>query len=252
MASFKSFLPERVLEQADEPVGQRLLAEYGSVFVARGGAIPPDRIIFRDQDDVTAFQNNVEIGSVRFDDLTIELQKAAADNLTHAVELARSKVLTITPRGADSGRRSYDETVELWLSRVEPALDHWTANGRLSEEDAENIRSLSPFEQVPTVLSLEEQGIYFAKDLSKTILYSVAPPGTSQHLSMLAFDVAEFNEPRVREILEADFWYQTVPSDLPHFTFLGVPVDELPGLGLTTVTSNERVFWVPDLRHSID
>jgi len=100
---------------------------------------------------------------------------------------------------------------------------------------------------VPIVLSLEEQGIYFAKDLSKTILYSVAPPGASQHLSMLAFDVAEFNEPRVREILEAHFWYQTVPSDLPHFTFLGVPVDELQNLSLKPVIHSDRIFWVPDL-----
>jgi hypothetical protein len=246
MALFNSLLTERVLEQAKEPVGQRLLAEYGSVFVARGGAVPPDRIIFRDQADVEAFQDNVKIDSVRFDDLTIELQEAAAEKLTQAVEVARSKGLTITPRGADSGRRSYGETVDLWLSRVEPALDHWTANGRLSDEDAEKIRSLSPFEQVPIVLSLEEQGIYFAKDLSKSILYSVAPPGTSQHLSMLAFDVAEFNEPRVREILETHFWYQTVPSDLPHFTFLGVPVEVLPGFGLKAVTHSERVFWVPD------
>ena len=247
MVSFKSLLTKRVLRQADEPVGQRLLAEYGSVFVARGDTIQPDRIIFRDQAEVTAFQEGVSIGSVRFDDLVIELQNPAAEKLAQAKESAQSRGLTITPRGADSGRRSYDETVSLWLSRVEPALEHWTANGRLSNENAENIRRLSPFEQVPIVLSLEEQGIYFAKDLSKTILYSVAPPGTSQHLSMLAFDVAEFNEPRVREILEEHFWFQTVPSDLPHFTFLGVPVEELPDLGLKAVTSSERIFWVPDL-----
>ena len=247
MASFKSFLTESVLEQAIKPVGRRLLVEYGSIFVARGGAIPPDRIIFQDQSDVTAFQQSVTIGSVRFDELTIELQETAAEKLAQAVEAARSKGLTITPRGSDSGRRSYDETIGLWLSRVEPALDHWTANGKLSVEDADKIRRLSPFEQVPIVLSLEEQGIYFAKDLSKTILYSVAPPGASQHLSMLAFDVAEFNEPRVREILEAHFWYQTVPSDLPHFTFLGVPVDELPNLSLKPVIHSDRIFWVPDL-----
>ena len=247
MASFKSFLTERVLEQATKPVGRRLLVEYGSVFVARGGAIPPDRIIYQDQSDVNAFQQSVTIGSVRFDELTIELQETAAEKLAQAVEAARSKGLTITPRGSDSGRRSYDETIGLWLSRVEPALDHWTANGKLSVEDADKIRRLSPFEQVPIVLSLEEQGIYFAKDLSKTILYSVAPPGASQHLSMLAFDVAEFNEPRVREILEAHFWYQTVPSDLPHFTFLGVPVDELQNLSLKPVIHSDRIFWVPDL-----
>jgi hypothetical protein len=247
MSRFESSLPNSILEQAAEPVGRRLLAEYGALYVASGGAIPPDRIVFRDQTEVDGFQSRVDVGSICFDAITIELQRPAADKLAEAAEAAAGSGLSITPRGPDSGRRSYQDTVSLWHSRVEPALDHWLAHGRLDADTVARIRTLPPFEQVPVVLSLEEQGIYFAKDLSKTILYSVAPPGASQHLSMLAFDAAEFNDPQVRQILEDHFWFQTVPSDLPHFTFLGRPESELKDVGLKAVKSSERTFWVPDL-----
>jgi len=39
------------------------------------------------------------------------------------------------------------------------------------------------------------------KSLDKSIIYSVAPPGASQHLSMLALDVKEFQNAKVRETL---------------------------------------------------
>ena len=63
------------------------------------------------------------------------------------------------------------------------------------------------------ILRLEKKKIYFAKDLNKSIIYSVAPPGTSQHLSMLAFDAVEYDNVRVREILALHGWFQTVDND---------------------------------------
>ena len=45
---------------------------------------------------------------------------------------------------------------------------------------------------------------------------------------MLAFDVNEFDNPRVREILAKHGWFQTVLSDLPHFTYLGLKEKDLP------------------------
>ena len=93
----------------------------------------------------------------------------------------------------------------------------------------------------------EEKGFFFSKDFSKTILYSVAPPGSSQHLSMLALDVAEYDNEKVRRILAKHGWFQTVVSDLPHFTYLGAAEDELPRLGLRKTTSGERIFWIPAL-----
>lgn len=245
--AFLSRVPKGVLDQSDDNVGYLLMREYGAVFVAGNGVMPPDRIIFRDEPEVAAFQDGVEIGSVSFGEITIELQSLAAEALQEAIDEASNSGLSITPRSADSGRRNYQDTVGLWHSRVDPALDHWTAHGKISPEQSATIRSLPPFEQVPIVLSLEQNGIYFSKDLSKSIIYSVAPPGTSQHLSMLAFDVAEFNDPGVRAILANHRWYQTVVSDLPHFTYLGFTKEELPGFGLKQFEFDQREFWVPDL-----
>ena len=87
----------------------------------------------------------------------------------------------------------------------------------------------------------------FSKDLKRTIIYSVAPPGSSQHLSMLAFDVSEHENANVRSILAKHGWYQTVISDLPHFTFMGVSETALPKLGLKKVSDGGRVYWVPDI-----
>jgi len=244
---FLSALPTKVRDQLHGPVAARLLPEYGGIFLARGGATPPDRIIFRDQDEVTQFQESVKIGTIAFDGIAIELQASAAERLTMSIIEASELDLSITPRSADSGRRSYNDTVELWHSRVAPALEHWTSKGKLDPSDADRIRNLSPVEQVPEVFALESKGLFFAKDLLKSIIYSVAPPGASQHLAMLAFDVSEFDDPKVRKILAGNFWYQTVTSDLPHFTYLGVPENELSSLGLKKVRFAEREFWVPDI-----
>ena len=64
---------------------------------------------------------------------------------------------------------------------------------------------------------------------------------------MLALDVKEFENARVRSTLAKHGWYQTVTSDLPHFTYLGVEESELSRLGLKQVTNSGRVFWVPDI-----
>jgi hypothetical protein len=224
-----------------------LLREYGSVFIARGGVTPPPKIVFADQAEVIEFQSSVAIGSAVIGGFELALQGAAMEALLAAIKEAESQKLTISPRGQDSARRDYDGTVALWASRVEPALDHWVTNGRLEISDAEGIRSLTPFQQVPEILRLEAGGVWFAKDLSKSIIYSVAPPGTSQHLAMLAFDVKEFADANVREVLSRHGWFQTVVSDMPHFTYLGVAKSELDGLGLKKVNSSDQEFWVPDI-----
>jgi hypothetical protein len=224
-----------------------LLREYGSVFVARGGVVPPDRVKFNNSSEVEAFQNKVSIRTETIGGFEMTLQAEAMNALMSAMKDAKANDLSINPRGADSAKRSYDGTVGLWASRVEPALDHWTRNGRINRETAAAIRRLPPSEQVSEVLILETEGIWFAKDLSKSIIYSVAPPGTSQHLSMLAFDVKEFADPAVRAILSARGWHRTVASDLPHFTFLGVTEAELPALGLKQVTTPDGDFWLPDI-----
>jgi hypothetical protein len=243
---FAASLPTDFALPEDE-VAMRLLHEYGAMYVARGGAVVPLSVVFRDEEEVDAFQNGVEIAAEKIGVHTLELQAVAMRALGDAVSEAQSAGLDITSRGKDSARRNYEDTVGLWASRVEPALDHWTGLGRLDSAKADHIRNLSPYDQVPEIFALEAEGMFCARDLSKSIVYSVAPPGTSQHLAMLAIDVAEFNNPAIREILARHYWYQTVVSDLPHFTYLGVPESDLPGLGLKKVIDGERVFWVPDI-----
>lgn len=90
--------------------------------------------------------------------------------------------------------------------------------------------------------------MFFSKDLSKSILYSVAVPGASQHNFLLALDVQQFGNAQVRAILAENGWFQTVKSDLPHFTYLGLKESELPAHGLKSVTVGGQKFWVPNLK----
>ncbi|MGI9056026.1 MAG: hypothetical protein ACR2F2_09525 [Pyrinomonadaceae bacterium] len=83
--------------------------------------------------------------------------------------------------------------------------------------------------------------------MSKPIRYSVAPPGTSQHLSLLAIDLNEYDNPAILQIMARNGWHQTVISDLPHFTFLGATESELPALGLKNVMSGGRFYWLPNI-----
>jgi hypothetical protein len=222
-----------------------LLREYGAVFVARGGAVPPTTIVFRDDAEVDAFQSSVKNTTTTIGGTPVQLQTAALNALLDAIADAKKQYLSIGPRSSDSSTRDYKHTVDLWASRVSPGLAFWTAKGKITKAEAARIKKLTPFEQVPEILGLEQNAIYFAKSLDKSIIYSVAPPGTSQHLSMLALDVKEFENAKVRAVLAKHGWYQTVTSDLPHFTYLGVPEDQLPKLGLKKVENSGRIFWVP-------
>jgi hypothetical protein len=168
--------------------------------------------------------------------------------LLKAREEAQKENLDITPRdGAEAARRSYEDSLQLWKTRFLPALDYWLGQGKLTEADVARLKGLPLRTQISEVLELEKTGIYFSKDLSKSILYSIAAPGTSQHIAMLAFDVNEFDNSRVREILAKHGWFQTVLSDLPHFTFLGLKEKDLPKHGLKQVEVDGQVFWIPNV-----
>jgi hypothetical protein len=231
-----------------DQVARRVLHDYGAMFVSADTVLPPTLCVFSSEDEVERFQKEAGLTAGEFGEATIELQPAAMTALLLARDLARAEGLEISPRdGAEGARRSYADTVRLWNSRFLPALDHWTKADRLSESQAERLRNLPIQDQVPEVLELEKEGIFFSKDFSKSVLYSIAAPGTSQHIAMLAFDANEFLDARVREILAQHGWFQTVLSDLPHFTFLGLTEAELPGRGLKRAEANSQTFWIPDV-----
>jgi len=237
-----------VICSPSDPVSKRILEEYGAVFLANKKVLPPPVCVFANEDQVTKFQDDAgyDVERIGFDD--IELQPEAVKALRKAREDAQKEGLDITPRdGAEAARRNYEDSVRLWNSRFLPALDYWQSQGRLTSDQVAHMKSLPLSQQVAEVLELEKNGIYFSKDLSKSILYSIAAPGTSQHIHMLAFDVNEFQNPRVREIMAKHGWFQTVLSDLPHFTFLGLKEKDLPKNGLRSVEVNGQLFWIPNV-----
>ena len=231
-----------------DPVARRILEEYGAIYLADKKVTPPPVCIFTNEEQVTRFQDAAgsEVEVFGYDE--IELQPEALKKLKKAREEAQKEGLDITPRdGAEAARRNYEDSVRLWNSRFEPALDYWLSQGRLTQEQVTRLRNLPLSQQIAEVLELEKIGIYFSKDLSKSILYSIAAPGASQHIAMLAFDVNEFENPRVREIMAKHGWFQTVLSDLPHFTFLGLKEKDLPKHGLRSLVINGQVFWIPNV-----
>jgi hypothetical protein len=231
-----------------DPVARRILEEYGAIYVATKKVTPPPVCMFSTEEQVTKFQDDAgfEAEVIGFDE--VELQPEALKQLNKARQEAQKEGLDITPRdGAEAARRNYEDSVRLWNSRFEPALDYWLSQGRLTTDQVTRLKGLPLRDQVGEVLELEKTGIYFSKDLSKSILYSIAAPGTSQHIAMLAFDVNEFENPRVREIMAKHGWFQTVLSDLPHFTFLGLKEKDLPKNGLRSVEINGQVFWIPNV-----
>jgi hypothetical protein len=237
------------------PVGdftaRRVLEEYGAMFLATKKVTPPPVCVFLGDEDVAAFQNRAGFVSETIGDTAIELQPAAMKAYLKARDRAMDEGLDITPRdGPDAARRSYSGSLSLWNTRFIPALDYWATQGRLTPEQTECLKALPLKDQIAAVLDLERGGVYFSKDFSKSILYSIAAPGSSQHLAMLALDVTEFRDLRVRQLLADQGWFQTVLSDLPHFTYLGLKEKDLPKRGLKSVEINGQIFWIPNVEQT--
>lgn len=245
----------------NDPVANRVFREYGAMFVGKDDIFAGFRLInennkikffvncvFRDEREVSSYQTTIRTKSANIGGTNIELREDAMNALLEAIEEGRSRGLRITPRGGSIGaRRSYQDTARLWDSRFYPALNYWVGKGRITRQAAEAAKGAGITEQVKQVLAWEDKKLWFSKDLSKSILYSVAAPGASQHIFMIALDVEQFGNKAVRDLLAKHGWFQTVKSDLPHFTYLGVEKNRLESLGLTRAVSGGQEFWIPNL-----
>ncbi len=239
---------EEVCDVDNDVVAERVFRDYGAIFIAGTGVRFPVKCVFANDSEVLQYQSTANPRSQNIGGTTIELQEPAMNALLEAIAEAKKKNLRITPRGGSiSARRSYQETVNLWFSRFNPGLAHWTGKGKISRREAEMVKGWGTQKQVAQVLEWEKKGYYFSTDFSKSILYSVAAPGASQHIFMLALDVEQFGNKAVRDILAKHGWFQTVKSDLPHFTYLGVEESSLPALGLKSVNVSGQKFWIPNL-----
>ena len=230
-----------------DPVAERVFRDYGAVFVSNGVMTPPNCVL-DSESAVQVFQAATAHDTASVGGVTVTLQKAALKAYLEARAEALKSGLAITPRGgSEASTRSYSRTVDLWKSRFVPGLAHWKQKRRITKAEAAEAARAPIREQVEMVLAWEKKGIYFSTDFSKSILYSVAIPGASQHCFMLALDVEQFANKQVRQIMAMYGWFQTVKSDLPHFTYLGVKESDLPSLGLTPVTIGGQKFWIPNM-----
>ena len=231
-----------------DAVAARILKDYGSIFLVVENVLPPPVCIFSNHTEVENFQKQIGIAKSEIAGTIIELQPFAMEALLKAREEAQKFGLKITPRdGSIAGRRGFGETLRIWNSRFYPACDYWVKNGRLTQEQVSRLKKLPIKDQVREVLELEKTGIYFNSAFNASILYSVAAPGTSQHLALLAFDVVEYSDERVRNILAKHGWHRTVRNDQPHFTFLGHKESELPKFGLVEIKTVNGKFWIPNV-----
>ncbi len=231
-----------------DPVARRVFTEYGAMYAAAETVTPPDRCIFAKEAEVQEFQKGLKTKIAPIGLQAIELQEAAMDSLLAAQKEANAAGLQIIPLdGAIAGRRSYHDTVRLWNSRFVRALKYWVARGSIPKDIAETVVVADTRTQIERVVEWESRGFYFSTDMTRTIFSSTAPPGSSQHLAMLAFDLEGYGDARVRQILNSHGWFQTIVNDAPHFTYLGLKRDELTSRGLRPVRRGGFEFWVPRL-----
>jgi hypothetical protein len=239
---------EDVCKIDSDYISKTVFSAYGAAFLVSEGARTPGSCFYENDADVQRYQKSTKYTSTVIDGTVIELQEPAMTALLNAINEAKAENRSISPLdGPSAARRSYADTVRIWNSRFYPALAYWVGKGKIKPEEAEVAKGMDIKTQVVTVLEWEKKGMYFSTDMSKSILYATAPPGTSQHISMLAFDVVNYGDKRVREILAENGWFQTIVTDRPHFTYLGRREDDLPGLGLKKVRKSGFTFWVPDI-----
>lgn len=242
-----------------QEVSSRVLRDYGAIFIGDNSSMAGYRFrtngkflaqcVFNNEAEVAAYQGSLEVSEATVAGTRIRLSKDAMTALINARTEASSKGMSITPRGGSvAAGRNYADTERLWKSRFNPGLAYWTKRGRISAAEAKQASAMATTQQVAKVLKWEAEGIYFSTDFSKSILYSVAAPGASQHLFLLALDVAEFGNKDVRAILAKHGWFQTVYSDLPHFTYLGpLSREELMRRGLVSKMQGGQEFWIPNI-----
>lgn len=230
-------------------VEKRIIKEYGAVFLnSDKQAIIPARCRFKNEDEVDKFQGGTKSVKKNVGGHTIELQEAAMDALLKAV----AKGGKITPKGSNPAKRSFATVQSSWDSQVRAAASHWKTKQnkfgkKLSAEDAKFLETQTGDAQVKKVLELEAEGFFFHPDFTRSIVVYTAIPGASQHLLMLALDVTEYADKKVRDALAENGWFQTVFRDRPHFTYLGLKQTDLASLGLKTEKFEGREFWIPDV-----
>jgi hypothetical protein len=239
---------EKICPIKRSAAARQILSEYGAIFSSGDNVIRPPVCIFDGDAAVSDFQKKVPTGFVVIDGLPLTFQKAAADSLSAVLAEATLAGMRIRPLdGEIAAGRTYADTVRLWNSRFEPALRFWTLRGKILPADADLVRQADLDNRIEQVMAWESAGMFFGTGRAASIFSSVAPPGTSQHLSLIALDVAPPITPSLRAIMNAHGWFQTVKGDVPHFTYLGVAERDLVSRGLKAIVYKGTQYWVPNV-----
>jgi LAS superfamily LD-carboxypeptidase LdcB len=182
-----------------------LLRSYGTVFINQQTGIKlPQKIILDNESETQSFQDTISMALV---DGTQEcyLQKAATEALNKAKSLEN---IALKSGYAGDCLRNFGTTLRFW-------------NKYANSETLARVKA--------------------GKETK--ILSLVAPPGTSQHLWGLAIDL-QVSTPAQRQVLNENGWFQTVASDLPHWSYLGWSEDDLPKFGLKPKIVQGIKYWV--------
>lgn len=241
----------RWMRWPESEISRRILREYGAPIAA---AIPtvarPPAVALHDSAAVASAQAMLPLDVGLLNGHAVALQTAALRALMRADSAARRAGLRLSPRGGPTASlRTYRDTREFWDARVERGLERLCAGGVLTRTRADSLRALSGEAQVRAVLALEAEGHFFGGvSFDRSILHSVAAPGTSQHLFGYAIDIEQHADPAVRALLARFGFWQTVAEDTPHFTYLGITdVAGLTARGLRPEVHRGRTYWLPDL-----
>jgi hypothetical protein len=229
-------------------LAERLLREYGAPIAAAESVVarPPAVVLWRPE-DVAQFQRTLRLDSAVIGGTMVRLQAPALRALRDASARARRSGVRMAPRGgAAASLRSADQTERFWLARLKRGFERFVESRLMSQRQADSIFALPPGPQTELVLGLEDAGFCFGGAGEKTILHSVAAPGSSQHLFGYAIDIEQHGSITVRSLLaRAGFW-QTVLDDEPHFTYLGTAsAAVLESRGLLRITRGSRTYWLP-------
>jgi hypothetical protein len=225
----------------------RALREYGAVFVAGENIKLPDTCIFQNDEATRKFQSGLQAKSSVVGGVLITLQTAAMDSLLVVVQEATQLNIKVVPLdGSIAASRTYSDSVNIWESRFDPALRVWTARGKISADDANAVAGLPVDKRIEKVIEWESHGMLFGTGRRTSIFSSTAPPGASQHLLLLAFDVSRQPTALLIALFNSHGWFQTVKGDPQHFTYLGLLTPELPKRGLRQINYGGTTYWVPD------
>lgn len=186
-----------------------LLSVYGAVFINQNPEIKlPPKVFFADENETEVFQSTLTLGKV-IGAKNCYLQKAAADALNQAK--TQVNIPFKSGYGASDCTRSFTTTERFWRKY---------ANDKTLDQVREGKQ--------------------------KRILGIVAPPGASQHLWGLAVDLRVSTEVQ-KQVLYQNGWYQTVENDAPHWTYLGLPPDQLLDLGFNNKIVKGVNYWLTPL-----